>query len=137
MSSLVSLGCYLTILLSNLDWDQGWKTEASLHHAYLIFLLGLYFFPNLISLCYTTVYLLTRSTCWSMYSCWLLHFLIFFMEQTQGIWQTKNQNMVELSETVKELKDQLMSFLISHVERVWITLATLFNYDLLAWKEFV
>ncbi|WMV15186.1 hypothetical protein MTR67_008571 [Solanum verrucosum] len=37
--------------------------------------------------------------------------------QIQGIWKTTNQNMVELSKTVEELKDQFMSFHISHVER--------------------
>ncbi|KAG5621691.1 hypothetical protein H5410_006909, partial [Solanum commersonii] len=38
--------------------------------------------------------------------------------------KTTNQNMVELSKTVEELKDQFMSFHIIHVERVWTTLAT-------------
>ncbi|KAF3627699.1 putative protein isoform X1 [Capsicum chacoense] len=37
--------------------------------------------------------------------------------QTRGIWETKNQRIMELSNTVQELKDHFRSFLISHVER--------------------
>ncbi|XP_019223913.1 PREDICTED: uncharacterized protein LOC109205637 isoform X1 [Nicotiana attenuata] len=41
--------------------------------------------------------------------------------QTQGIWKCKNQNMAELCKIVKELKDQFMSFQISHIEREFNT----------------
>ncbi|KAM3361419.1 putative protein isoform X1 [Capsicum galapagoense] len=37
--------------------------------------------------------------------------------QTRGIWETKNQRIMELSNTVQELKDHFKSFLISLVER--------------------
>ncbi|CAA3010211.1 uncharacterized protein LOC105177166 isoform X2 [Olea europaea subsp. europaea] len=37
--------------------------------------------------------------------------------QIQGLWKCKNQNMAELCKVAKELKDQFMSFQISHVER--------------------
>ncbi|KAL2505117.1 Polynucleotidyl transferase [Abeliophyllum distichum] len=37
--------------------------------------------------------------------------------QIQGLWKTKNQNMAELCKVAKELKDQFMSFQISHIER--------------------
>ncbi|KAL2528895.1 uncharacterized protein Fot_21496 [Forsythia ovata] len=35
----------------------------------------------------------------------------------QGLWKTKNQNMAELCKVAKELKDQFLSFQISHIER--------------------
>ncbi|XP_019161517.1 PREDICTED: uncharacterized protein LOC109158139 [Ipomoea nil] len=41
--------------------------------------------------------------------------------QTQGLWKTKNQNMAELCKVAKELKDQFMSFQITHVEREYNT----------------
>lgn len=42
------------------------------------------------------------------------------MEQVQGLWKCKNQNMAELCKVAKEFKDQFMSFEINHVERVRI-----------------
>lgn len=40
------------------------------------------------------------------------------LEQVQGLWKVKNQNMSDLCEEVKELKDKFVSFEISHVLRV-------------------
>ncbi|XP_009344555.2 uncharacterized protein LOC103936444 isoform X3 [Pyrus x bretschneideri] len=37
--------------------------------------------------------------------------------QVQGLWKTKNQNMADLCEVAKELKDKFMSFEINHVLR--------------------
>ncbi|CAN6549032.1 unnamed protein product [Malus baccata var. baccata] len=38
--------------------------------------------------------------------------------QVQGLWKVRNQNMSDLCEEVKELKDKFISFQISHVLRV-------------------
>lgn len=40
------------------------------------------------------------------------------MEQVQGLWKVKNQNMSDLFEEAKKLKDQFLSFQINHVLRV-------------------
>ncbi|EPS74349.1 hypothetical protein M569_00405, partial [Genlisea aurea] len=37
--------------------------------------------------------------------------------QVQGFWKTKTENMANLCKVAKELKDQFMSFQISHIER--------------------
>lgn len=52
------------------------------------------------------------------------------MEQTQGIWKCKNQNMAELSKIVKELKDHFVSFQINHIYRVWPTFSSFANSEL-------
>ncbi|KAK2630789.1 hypothetical protein QOZ80_UnG0725720 [Eleusine coracana subsp. coracana] len=39
--------------------------------------------------------------------------------QVKGIWQTKNQNMMELCQEVRRLKENFVSFEISHVLREW------------------
>ncbi|TVU30465.1 hypothetical protein EJB05_22090, partial [Eragrostis curvula] len=41
---------------------------------------------------------------------------IFFVK---GIWQTKNQNMMELCQEVRRLKENFVSFEINHVPREW------------------
>ncbi|RXH91156.1 hypothetical protein DVH24_020179 [Malus domestica] len=38
--------------------------------------------------------------------------------QVQGLWKVKNENMSDLYEEVKKLKDKLLSFKISHVLRL-------------------
>lgn len=43
------------------------------------------------------------------------------LEQVQGLWKTKTQNMTELCKVAKELKDKFSTFEINHVERVHIT----------------
>lgn len=40
------------------------------------------------------------------------------MEQFQGLWKTKNQNMANLCEAAKELSKRFLSFQINHVLRV-------------------
>jgi hypothetical protein len=40
------------------------------------------------------------------------------MEQVQGLWQVKNQNMADLFEEAKKLKKKFLSFKINHVLRV-------------------
>lgn len=40
------------------------------------------------------------------------------MEQVQGKWKLKNQNMANLCKVAKELKDRFTSFQIEHVRRV-------------------
>lgn len=37
--------------------------------------------------------------------------------QVQGFWKTKNANMADLCKVAKELKDQFLSFQISHIDR--------------------
>uniref|UniRef100_A0A0A9D545 RNase H type-1 domain-containing protein n=1 Tax=Arundo donax TaxID=35708 RepID=A0A0A9D545_ARUDO len=39
--------------------------------------------------------------------------------QVKGIWQTKNQNMMELCQEVRRLKENFLSFEINHVRRVY------------------
>lgn len=41
--------------------------------------------------------------------------------QIQGLWKTKNQNMAELCKVAKELRDQFVSFDISHIDRDYNT----------------
>lgn len=43
---------------------------------------------------------------------------VMLLEQVQGLWRVRNQNMSDLCEEVKELKDKFLSFEISHVLRV-------------------
>lgn len=43
-----------------------------------------------------------------------------FLEQVQGLWKCKNQHMAELCKVAKELKDQFLTFEISHIDRVRI-----------------
>lgn len=40
------------------------------------------------------------------------------LEQVQGLWKVKNENMSNLYEEVKKLKDKFVSFQINHVLRV-------------------
>ena len=40
------------------------------------------------------------------------------MEQVQGLWKVKNQNMSDLYEVAKNLKNKFVSFEINHVLRV-------------------
>lgn len=40
------------------------------------------------------------------------------MEQVQGLWKVKNQNMADLFEEAKKLKKKFLSFKINHVLRV-------------------
>lgn len=42
----------------------------------------------------------------------------YFVEQFQGLWKTKNQNMADLCEEAKELGKKFLSFQIEHVLRV-------------------
>lgn len=44
--------------------------------------------------------------------------MLTLLEQVQGLWKVKNQNMSDLCEEVKELKEKFVSFEISHVLRV-------------------
>ncbi|CAN6299195.1 unnamed protein product [Urochloa humidicola] len=39
--------------------------------------------------------------------------------QVNGVWQTKHQNMMELCNEVRRLKENFLSFEISHVRREW------------------
>ncbi|CAL4917036.1 unnamed protein product [Urochloa decumbens] len=39
--------------------------------------------------------------------------------QVNGVWQTKHQNMMELCNEVRRLKENFLSFQISHVRREW------------------
>lgn len=44
--------------------------------------------------------------------------MLMLLEQVQGLWKVKNQNLSDLCEEVKELKEKFVSFEISHVLRV-------------------